>query len=62
MAQPLSVVFAAKTATFGTEQLVSTGPRHLLSFCACETARFAPELQVSVGPRPHLSFCACYTA
>ena len=61
-AQPLSVVFAAKTASFGPEQPVSMGPRHPLSFCACETARFAPELQVSVGPRPHLSFCACYTA
>ena len=59
---PLSVVFGGKTATFGSEQKVSLGPRHSLSFCACKTARFAPDLQVSVGPRPHLSFCAGKTA
>ena len=60
--QPLSVVFAGKTATFGPEQQVSQGPRHSLSFCAYKTARFFPDLQVSVGPRPHLSFCAGKTA
>ena len=36
--QPLSVVFACKTATFGEEYQVSTGPRYNLSFCACKTA------------------------
>ena len=56
--QPLSVVFACKTAPFGPELQVSLSPRHSPSFCACKTARFAPELQVSVGPTPHLSFCA----
>ena len=60
--QPLSEVYAGKTAPFGPEQQVSMGPRHPLSLCACKTARFAPELQVSVGPRPHLLFCACKTA
>ena len=60
--QPLSVVFAGKTATFGTKQRVPMGPRYPLSFCAWKTARFAPEILVSVGLRPHLTFCACKTA
>ena len=35
--QPYSVVFACKTATFGTELLVCMGPRPHLSFCACKS-------------------------
>ena len=60
--QPLSAVFACKTATFGAELQVWMGPRPHLSFCACKTAWLAPELQVSMGPRPHLWFWAHITA
>ena len=35
--QPLSLVFACKTATFGEELQVSMCPRPHLSFCACKT-------------------------
>ena len=56
MSQPLSVVFAEITATFGPEQQVSMDPRHPLSFCACKTAWLAQEVLVSIGPRPHLWF------
>ena len=36
--QPLSVVFACKTATFGAELKVCMEPRPHLSFCACKSA------------------------
>ena len=36
--QPLSVIFACKTATFGAELQVFMAPRHDLSFCAYKTA------------------------
>ena len=52
--QPLPVVFACKTATFGEELQVSMGRRHPLSYCECNTAWLAPELLVSLGPSPHL--------
>ena len=51
--QPLSVVFACKTATFGAELQISMGPRHHLSFCACSTAWLVPEYLVSESQ--HLS-------
>ena len=54
--QPLSVVFACKTATFGPEQQVSMGPIYHLSFCACKTARISQDLLVSMGASPHLWF------
>ena len=54
--QPLSVVFAGKTASFGSEQQVSMGPRYPLSFCACKTSGLAPELLVPMGPSLHLWF------
>ena len=54
--QPLSVVFAGKTATFGSEQQVSMGTRHPLSFCACKTTGLAHEILVPMGPSPHLWF------
>ena len=41
--QPLSVIFACKTATFGAEFQGFMGPRHDLSFCACKTAWLASE-------------------
>ena len=53
--QPSSVVFAFKTATFGSELQVSKGPRLRLVICVCIT------ILVSVGSRPHLSPCACKT-
>ena len=59
--QPLSVVFACKTATFGPELQVSIGNRSHLSFCGCKTACLPPELIVSMGPRPRLWICACKT-
>ena len=34
--QPSSVVFAFKTATFGSKLQVSMGPRPHLSYCACK--------------------------
>ena len=49
--QPLSVIFALKTATFGPETLVSMGTRYHLSFCTCKTETLGLELQVSVFPR-----------
>ena len=52
--QPLSVIFACKTATFGADLQVSMVPRHNLSLCACKTAWLAPELLVSMCPSPHL--------
>ena len=36
--QPSSVVFARKTATFGTEYLVSMGPKICVSIRECKTA------------------------
>ena len=54
--QPLSVIFACKTATFGAEFQSFMGPRHDLSFCAFTTAWLAPEILGSMGPSPHLWF------
>ena len=51
--QPLSVVFACKTATFGAELQVSVGPRPHLSFCACKTEWWDSG---SIGPSPYLCF------
>ena len=52
--QPSSVVFACKTAAFGSELQVSTGPWPHLSVCACKTAWLAPDLPVSMGFSPYL--------
>ena len=60
--QPLSVVFAFKTAPFGAELQVCMGARHELSFCTCTTAWLAPELLGSMGSSPNLWFCAFKTA
>ena len=60
--KPSSVVFACKTATFGSELQVSMGPLLRLWFFAFKTATLAPELQISMGPSPHLWFCALTTA
>ena len=54
--QPLSVIFACKTATFGAEFQGFMGLRHDLSFCACKTAWLASELLVSMSPSPHVWF------
>ena len=54
--QPLSVVFAFKTATYGPEKQVSMGLRHHLSLCECKTALLALDLLVSMCPNPHLCF------
>ena len=54
--QPSSVVFACKTAPFGTQLHVSLGPRRHLWFLAFKTAALAPELQVSMGLSLHLLF------
>ena len=48
--QPSSVVFACKTASFGTELLVSMGPRPYLWFCACKTVTLGPDIQVCMVP------------
>ena len=53
---PSSVVFACKTATFGSELLVSMGPRPHLSVLACKTTWLALEILVYMGPCPHLRF------
>ena len=50
------VAFSCKTATSGTEQQVSMGPRHDLSFCTCTIACLASDLLVSKGRCPHLLF------
>ena len=54
--QPLSVIFACKTATFGAEFQGFMGPRHDLSFCACKRALLASELLVSMSPISHVWF------
>ena len=54
--QSSSVVFAFKTATFGTELQVFMGPSHDLSFCAYKTAWLASELLVSMSPISHVWF------
>ena len=54
--QPSSVVFACKTATFGSELQVSMDPRPYLSFYAFKTTRIASELLVSMGSSLHLWF------
>ena len=55
---PSSVVFACKTATFGSELQVSIGPRPHLWFFACKTTWLS---SVSMGPSPHLWFCSSTT-
>ena len=61
--QPLSVVFACKTATLAPDFQVSIyGSQNSPMDFAFKTATLAPELQVSMDPRPHLSLCACKTA
>ena len=61
-----SVVFAGKTATFGSELQaewrLSIGPSLHLWFSAFITASLSPELQVSMGLSSHLLFCAFTTA
>ena len=54
--QPLSMISACKTATFGTELQVFMGPRHDLSFCAYKTAWLESELLVSMSPISHVWF------
>ena len=54
--QPLSVVFAGQTVTFGADFKVSMGPRHDLSFCACKTEWLASELLVFMSHSPHVWF------
>ena len=54
--QTLFVVFACKTANFGSELQVSVGTRPHLSFSACKTAWLAPEVLVSRSPSSHLLF------
>ena len=44
--QPSSVVFACKTAPFGSELQVSMCPRLRRLICAFETAQLAPELLI----------------
>ena len=56
------MVYARKTATFGSELQDSMGPRPHLRFIAFKTEPLAPELQVSMGPSSHLWFCAFTTA
>ena len=56
------VDFVSKTTTFWTEQPVSMGTRHDLSFCTFKIPWLAPEKLVSMGTCPHLWFCAFKTA
>ena len=60
--QPSFVVFACKTATLGTELLISMGPRPHLWFFILKVASLTPELQVSMHPSFHLLFCEFTTA
>ena len=60
--QPSSVVFASKTATFGSELQVSMVPRLLLRICECKTAWLNEDWRLSIGPNLHLWFCAFKTA
>ena len=48
VSQPSSVGFGCKSASFGPEQQVSTGPRYHLSFCAWKTSWLAQESLVSM--------------
>ena len=60
--QPSSVVFACKTATFGSELKVCMGPRLCLLICEWKKACLDPEWRLSVGPSLHLWFRAFKTA
>ena len=60
--QTSPVVFACKTPTFGSELLVSMGPRLRLLICECKTACLDPEWHLSIGPSLQLGFCALKTA
>ena len=60
--QPSSVVFACKTAPFGSEFQVYMSPRLRLLNCECKTAWLDPEWRLSIGPSLHLWFCAFKTA
>ena len=50
------MVFACKTATFGSDLQVSMGPRLRLLICECKTACLDPEWCLSIGPSLHLCF------
>ena len=54
--QPSSVVYACKTAPFGSELQVSMGPRLRLLICECKIMCLHPEWRLSISPRPHLCF------
>ena len=60
--QPSSVVFACKTASFGSELQASIGPCHHLWFCAFKTATFESELNSLYGSQPSFVAFACKTA
>ena len=60
--QSSSVVFACKTASFGSELQVSMNPRLRLLISECKRACLDPEWSLSIGPSPHLLFCACKTS
>ena len=60
--QPSSVVFACKTATFGSELQVFMGARLRLLICEWKKACLDPEWRLSVGLSLHLWFCAFKTA
>ena len=60
--QPLSAVFACKTATFGSEFQVSMCPRFRLLIFECKTACLDPEWRLFIGPILHLWFYAFKTA
>ena len=53
---PSTVVFACKTATFGSVTRDSMGPRLRLMICECKTSCLDPEWLLSTGPSLHLWF------
>ena len=55
--QPSSVVFACKTANFGSELQVSMGPRLRLLICECKTACLDPELRLSIVRTSYVVLC-----
>ena len=60
--QPLSIVFACKTATLGPDLQVCMGPWSHLRHWALITACLTQEQKGYMGTRSHLSFCAFKSA
>ena len=60
--QPSTVVFACKTAAFGSEILVSMGSRHHQCFFCIENSAYSTRIASLYGSQPTSVVFACKTA